>query len=155
MSSSPSTFRLFGEKKSPDMTDGKGLVDYSSSDSDDGREPLAAPTALGKRKRLDDCQSDLLVRPRERSQLPPLPPRFHDLYVSASRASIGDDPSLHGGRLRAIPHVDGNWATHIYLECMSPHKSRTHHCSVTIALLFSLLQSRVYPGPIDAVGVLT
>src|SRR5438552_2844047 len=95
-----------------------GLVDYS--DSDDGREVVSDPPALGKRKRVD-VQSHLASEQSERSPaLPPLPSRFHDLYVSASRISTSDEPSLHGGRMRAIPHVEGNWATHVYLECKPP-----------------------------------
>lgn len=27
-----------------------------------------------------------------------------------------DDPAVHNGRLRAKPHVEGQWSTHIYLE---------------------------------------
>ena len=143
------------KRKNSDMADRKGLVDYSS-DSDEGHEAIstpsmsAAPPTLGKRKRPDH-QTDLPVEQPERSQaLPPLPSRFHDLYVSASRTSTSDDPSLHGGRMRVIPHVDGNWATHIYLECMSPHNVSTQHRSVSIALLPSCFQPRLRLGSIDS-----
>jgi hypothetical protein len=86
------------------------LVDYTSSDEDDGRELQPAPgldTATLKRKRDEDP-----------SDLPPLPSKFHDLYASTTRLSTRDDPSLHGGRKRVIPHVEGNWPTHVYIECM-------------------------------------
>jgi hypothetical protein len=84
-----------------------GLVDYSDSEADEeeneGRE--AAPPA--KRRRVSGVTSNL----------PPLPQAFRDLYSSTVRTSTQDDPSLHGGRKRVIPHVPGSWPTHIYLEC--------------------------------------
>ena len=80
------------------------LVDYSDSDTSDAEtEP---PTKL--RKTSDSG-----------SRLPPLPSRFHDLYAVPPRMAKDDDPSLHGGRKRAIPHVQGNWPTHVFIECMS------------------------------------
>lgn len=29
-----------------------------------------------------------------------------------------DDPQLHGGRSRSFPHLRGNWATFVYVNCM-------------------------------------
>jgi hypothetical protein len=84
------------------------LVDYSSSDEDGSTSAKDHPAPNLKRKRDDETSSDL----------PPLPSKFHDLYASTTRISTRDDPSLHGGRKRVIPHIEGNWPTHLYIECM-------------------------------------
>ncbi|TVY90118.1 U6 snRNA phosphodiesterase, partial [Lachnellula willkommii] len=93
------------------------LVDYLSSDEDEqnGNDQEATNEAatgnlnLGlKRKRQNENKSP--------NDLPPLPSKFHDLYASSSRVSTRDDPSLHGGRKRVTPHIEGNWPTHLYIE---------------------------------------
>lgn len=87
------------------------LVDYSSSEDEDGSEEpqILTPTAPNPLKRkVDD---------RTASELPALPSSFHNLYASNTRVSTRDDPSLHGGRTRITPHIEGNWPTHVYIEC--------------------------------------
>lgn len=94
------------------------LVDYASSDEDEVENnnalhpnpgsPAAEPKDL-KRKRE--------IYPSNTPELPPLPSKFHDLYASTTRVSTWDDPSLHRGRKRITPHVEGNWPTHLYIEC--------------------------------------
>lgn len=86
------------------------LVQYSDSDSGSEQDVAVAaqtPKPVLKRKRSKADNDDL----------PPLPAAFHDLYSTNARVSTSDDPSLHGGRKRAVPHVDGNWPSHVYLEC--------------------------------------
>ncbi|KAL4957861.1 U6 snRNA phosphodiesterase Usb1 [Aspergillus filifer] len=83
------------------------LVQYSDSESDS--EQGAPPRKIIKQNKDGPGR-------KTASSLPPLPASFHDLYASSTRVSVRDDPSLHGGRKRAIPHVEGNWPTHIYLE---------------------------------------
>ena len=90
------------------------LVDYSSSseegeDQDDTVVDSTFANSGDLKRKRDSITSDL----------PPLPPTFHDLYASTTRVSTRDDPSLHGGRKRITPHIEGNWPTHIYIECES------------------------------------
>ncbi|KAJ5817065.1 hypothetical protein N7447_009298 [Penicillium robsamsonii] len=80
------------------------LVQYSDSESDS--ESRSHPRPL-KKSRHD---------PNPGISLPPLPAAFHNLYASSTRVSVQDNPSLHGGRTRIIPHIEGNWPTHLYLE---------------------------------------
>ena len=94
------------------------LVDYASSDDEDDDVAAPAETAI----RQPGADLDLASTPsrkRKHDELPPLPAGFHDLYASTTRVSTQDDPSLHGGRKRATPHIQGNWPTHLYIECMS------------------------------------
>ncbi|KAL4977735.1 U6 snRNA phosphodiesterase Usb1 [Aspergillus desertorum] len=83
------------------------LVQYSDSGSDSEKE--APPRKIKKLNQNFPTRNPA-------SALPPLPASFHNLYASSVKVSVRDDPSLHGGRKRVIPHVEGNWPSHIYLE---------------------------------------
>lgn len=98
------------------------LVQYPDSDSDSAGDqnasvPAQKPKPALKRKRSPPGPGS--------DDLPPLPAAFHDLYSTNARVSTSDDPSLHGGRKRAVPHVDGNWPSHVYLECKNDPAPRS------------------------------
>lgn len=82
------------------------LVDYSDSE-EEYCEERSVDSPAKKRKISHDTSNEL----------PPLPTSFLDQYSSTVRTSTQDDPSLHAGRKRVTPHVEGNWPTHVYLEC--------------------------------------
>ena len=95
------------------------LVDYPESDDSDTQDlpTLSNQTSGTKWKRPAPREDD--------AALPPLPDSFHNLYATTARLSTQDDPTLHAGRQRQTPHVEGNWPTHVYIECMSP---MLHRC---------------------------
>jgi U6 snRNA phosphodiesterase len=78
----------------------------------------------------------------ETPTLPPLPASFHTLYATSVRTSTVDDPSLHSGRTRQIPHKDGIWPSHLQLEW---HPSPQHQALLTN--LLRRIQSVAEDGP--------
>ncbi|KAK3627454.1 poly(U)-specific 3'-to-5' RNA exonuclease [Elasticomyces elasticus] len=98
------------------------LVSYSSSSDENEAENEAkasTPPPPAKKRKTE-------------TTLPPLPNAFRDLYSSTVRTTISDDPSLHGGRRRVTPHVEGQWPGHVYLE-YNPNPKESKQLSQMIA----------------------
>ncbi|KAG0137604.1 hypothetical protein HOY82DRAFT_547872 [Tuber indicum] len=92
------------------------LVEYSDSDSDGSPPAKMAKTTHLTPTNKSPTSTSKYSKASSSNSLPPLPSRFHDLYAVAPRVGQQDDPSLHGGRKRSIPHIQGNWPTHIFIE---------------------------------------
>lgn len=108
------------------------LVDYTDSDDSEGGETTYPKIGMKRKRGVDNEQQP---------DLPPLPDGFHDLYASTTRISKHDDPSLHAGRQRQIPHIEGQWPTHVYIECTYTLLLSCHRSAWLIGLRASV-QSR-------------
>jgi U6 snRNA phosphodiesterase len=88
------------------------LVTYSSSED----EHTQRPTPKRRFIWIVSYNHSILTRFLYLRKLPSLPPSLALQHV--------DDPALHQGRIRTMPHVDGQFAAHIYVSLPLEPRSR-------------------------------
>lgn len=81
----------------------KNLVEYSSSDSDSEEDDCSVVPAKKMKK------EDQVVQPKRSVKLP--------MLLSVEKPQAKGSREDHQMRTRAIPHVEGNWATHVFIDC--------------------------------------
>lgn len=136
------------------------LVEYSSSDSsaeddaDDDNNVLPHNETKPLARRLENSQHDAkaqttrVKRPKtanadHRVKPPPLPREFMDLYTNNPKVSA--DSGLHEGRVRVIPHIEGAWPSHVFVEWIPSEKHRQvlHAITQTVVQAGKRVQSLV------------
>lgn len=73
----------------------KNLVEYSSSESEN-----------------EDNEQKNPPNEQKKQVLPMLLPR-----LITKDEKLHEDPESHEMRIRSFGHVEGNWATHVYIDC--------------------------------------
>ncbi|KIX98726.1 uncharacterized protein Z520_05187 [Fonsecaea multimorphosa CBS 102226] len=83
------------------------LVDYpdSSSESEDQDTTKKSIKQGGVKRKAEHVEAEGWESSRPKPPPPPLPTSFHSLYATNARSSTTDDPSLHAGRTRQVPHA--------------------------------------------------
>ncbi|CAD5186756.1 unnamed protein product [Musa acuminata subsp. malaccensis] len=95
----------------------------SDSEEDDADDSAAAPPIVGSRSSSGSSRSkaDSVNGRSNLEQLDPLPPPPLDLLQSPILSVFLDFSSTtQGSRIRSFPHVEGNYALHVYVPVVIP-----------------------------------
>jgi len=95
------------------------LVEYPSSDDDDSQEKSDQDIYVQlskKRYVVGECMTMFSMPDLSRK----LPPLSSSLVVSVPN----DNPALHQGRIRTTPHIEGQFAAHVYVSLTLSRRSQ-------------------------------
>ncbi|KAL1736866.1 hypothetical protein EV714DRAFT_197664 [Schizophyllum commune] len=92
------------------------LVDYAGSDdnsSDSSSDEKPHTKKKGRTSSTHEPSSS--TSPPSATQPTSRPRKLPSLAPSITGPVHVDNPALHQGRIRSVPHVDGQWACHVYV----------------------------------------
>ncbi|CAG8557318.1 14172_t:CDS:2 [Ambispora leptoticha] len=99
------------------------LVDYSSAEEsgDSKEENEVGKFSSGKLCRSqEEEEENKESRKKKQVDLPPLPNEFLELFTGQKRHTVNkkeiDTTKKHEDRIRTVSHVEGNWATHVFVD---------------------------------------
>ncbi|KAL1752440.1 hypothetical protein FB107DRAFT_219936 [Schizophyllum commune] len=92
------------------------LVDYAGSDDNSSDSSSEEKPHTKKKSRTSSThEPSSSTSPPSATQPTSRPRKLPSLAPSITGPVHVDNPALHQGRIRSVPHVDGQWACHVYV----------------------------------------
>ncbi|KAL1693762.1 hypothetical protein GGG16DRAFT_123128 [Schizophyllum commune] len=92
------------------------LVDYAGSDDNSSDSSSDEKPHTKKKSRTSSThEPSSSTSPPSATQPTSRPRKLPSLAPSITGPVHVDNPALHQGRIRSVPHVDGQWACHVYV----------------------------------------